>query len=243
MDFIIQSLQTKEGRLLHRYRDGQGSIIANIDDYSFVVWALLELYEATFETRHLFKALEHQSHLFAYFRDDQDGGLFYTPHDAEELLMRPKELYDGAIPSGNSVAFINTLRLSRITGDVEMDERAHEIFRAFCGPADAMPTAFTHFLSGLDFAIGPASEVVIAGNMGHSDTRALLNALRSNYVPNKIVVFHPEHSDQPDIETIAPYVQPHTSINGQATAYVCTNFTCSLPTNDPEQMMGLLNKK
>ena len=243
MGFILQSLQTKDGRLLHRYRDGQGAIDANIDDYSFMVWALLELYEATFETRYLFKALEYQSHLFGYFRDDKNGGFFFTPKDAEELLTRPKELYDGAIPSGNSVAFINTLRLSRITGDAEMDERAHEIYRAFCGEADAMPTAFTQFLCGLDFAIGPASEVIIAGKMDQTDAQALFNALRRNFVPNKIVIFHPEGSAQPDIETIAPFVHTHASINGQATAYVCSNFTCSLPTNDPEEMMKLLSMK
>jgi uncharacterized protein YyaL (SSP411 family) len=244
MDFIFRSLQTKEGRLLHRFRDGQGAIAANIDDYSFIVWALLELYEATFDTQHLFKALEYQSHLFGYFRDDQDGGFFFTPNDAEELLTRPKELYDGAIPSGNSLAFINTLRLSRITGDAEMDERAHEIYRAFCAEADAMPTAFTQFLCGLDFAIGPASEVIIAGTMDHSDTKALLTALRRSFAPNTIVIFRPEESSaHSDIEIIAPHVQPHQSINGKATAYVCSNFTCSLPTNDPGQMIKLLSMK
>lgn len=244
MDFIFQSLQTKEGRLLHRFRDGQGAIAANIDDYSFIVWALLELYETTFDTQHLFKALAYQSHLFGYFRDDQDGGFFFTPNDAEELLTRPKELYDGAIPSGNSLAFINTLRLSRFTGDAEMDERAHEIYRAFCAEVDAMPTAFTQFLCGLDFAIGPASEVIIAGTTDHSDTKALLTALRRSFVPNTIVIFRPEESSaHPDIEIIAPHVQPHQSINGKTTAYVCSNFTCELPTNDPKQMMDLLNKK
>ena len=243
MNFIIQSLQTKDGRLLHRFRDGQGSIPANVDDYSFMVWALLELYEATFDTKHLFKALEYQSHLFAYFGDDQNGGFFFTPADAEELLTRPKELYDGAIPSGNSMAFINTLRLSRFTGDAKMDERAHEIYRAFGAPADAMPTAFTQFLCGLDFAIGPASEVIIAGYVNKEDTRLMLRALRKSFLPNKIVVFRPESSTPPDIEMIAPFVQSHSIRNGQATAYVCSNFTCSLPTNDPEKMMELLHKK
>jgi uncharacterized protein len=179
--------------------------------------------------------------LTAYFRDDVNGGFFFTPHDAETLLIRPKELYDGAIPSGNSVAFLNILRLSRMTGDVELDERAHEIYRAFCESADAMPTAHTHFLCGLDFAIGPACEVVIVGNRDRLDTQALWKALRNRYVPNKIAVFRPEHADQPDIEAIAPYVQSYSSINDQATAYVCSNFTCSQPTNDPEQMMALLN--
>jgi hypothetical protein len=243
MNFMVQSLQTKEGRLLHRFRDGHSSVAANIDDYAFVIWALLELYEATLETKHLFKALEYQSHVFAYFRDDRDGGLFFNAYDAEALLIRPKELYDGAIPSGNSVAFMNALRLSRITGDVEMDERAHEIYRAFSGQVEAAPTAFTHFLCGLDFAVGPASEVIIAGKMEQPDTQALLKTLRISFAPNKIVVFRPASSEQPDIETIAPYVQPYRSINGRATAYVCSNFKCSLPTNAPEQMMDLLNKK
>ena len=243
MDFIFQFMQTHEGRLLHRYRDGQGAITANIDDYSFTIWALLELYEATFETKYLFKALEYQSHLSGYFRDDQDGGFFFTPRDAEELLKRPKELYDGAIPSGNSVSFVNALRLSRFTGDAEMDERAHEIYRAFCGQVDAMPTAFTQFLCGLDFAIGPASEVIIAGKINNEETREMLLPLRKSFVPNKIVIFRPESPEPMDIETIAPFVQSHRSINGQATAYVCTNFTCSLPTSDPKQMMELLNKR
>ncbi len=243
MNFISQSLQTKEGRLLHRFRDGQGSIPANIDDYSFMVWALLELYEATFDTKHLFKALEFQSHLFAYFVDDQNGGFFFTPADAEELLTRPKELHDGAIPSGNSIAFINTLRLSRFTGNAKMDESAREIYRAFGAPVDTMPTAYTQFLCGLDFAIGPASEVIIDGYMNKEDTRLMLRALRKSFLPNTIVIFRSEGSTPPDIETIAPFVQFHSIRNGQATAYVCSNFTCSLPTNDPEKMIELLHKK
>ena len=243
MEFIEQSVQTREGRLRHRFRDGEAAIDANVDDYAFVIWGLLELYEATFETRHITKALEYQSHLFAYFQDAKDGGFFFTSADAEKLLVRPKELYDGAIPSGNSVAFINTLRLSRITGDAELDERARDIYRTFRAHADAMPTAFTQFLCGLDFAIGPASEVIIAGDKEGTDTRALLQALRKNFMPNKIVLMRPGGVAHSDIETVAPYVHPYSSINGRATAYVCTNFTCALPTNDPDQMIALLTQK
>ena len=106
-----------------------------------------------------------------------------------------------------------------------------------------MPTAFTQFLCGLDFAIGPSSEVIIAGNMNQTDTRAMLAALRRSFVPNKVVIFRPANETAPDIETIAPFVQSHLAINGQATAYVCTNFTCALPTNDPQKMLELLNIK
>ncbi|MGA9111954.1 MAG: thioredoxin domain-containing protein [Smithella sp.] len=243
MDFIMQSMQTEEGRLLHRYRDGHAAIEANIDDYSFMIWALLELYEATFQTQHLSKALGYQSRLFDSFRDDKEGGFFFTSDDAEELLTRPKELYDGAIPSGNSIAYINAIRLSRITGKPDMDNTAREIYKAFRTQADAMPTAHTQFLCGLDFAIGPSSEVIIAGNMDQTDTRAMLAALRRSFVPNKVVIFRPASETAPDIETVAPFVQSHLAINGRATAYVCTNFTCALPTNDPQKMLELLNIK
>ncbi len=242
-EFIFRSLRSENGRLLHRFRDGEGAIAANVDDYSFMIFALLELYEATFETEYLVKALEFQSHLFAYFRDDHNGGYFLTASDAETLLTRPKELYDGAIPSGNSMAFMNTLRLSRITGDAELDERAHEIYRAFRAQADAAPTNFTQFLVGLDFAIGPVSEVVIAGEENSPGTKMMLGALRRSFVPNKVVVFRPEGQAQPQIETIAPYVQAHQAVNGRTTAFVCSNFTCSAPTDDPEKMMELLNGK
>jgi len=242
-EFIMEFLQDGESRLLHRYRDGQASVAGNIDDYAFVIWALLELYETTFDARYIVKALEYQACLYAFFRDERDGGYFFTPVDAERLLTRPKELYDGAIPSGNSVAFLSALKLSRITGDADLDEKAHEVYRAFCAHVEAMPTAFTQFLCGLDFAIGPASEVIITGLDGRSDTKALLHALREYFVPNKVVVFRPDDRDDHDIETLMPYAASHSAINGQATAYVCRNFTCALPTNDPKKMMELLDEK
>ncbi len=243
MDFILRFLQTADGRLLHRFRDGQSAFAANLDDYAFIIWALLELYEATFDAAHLSRALEFQSHLTAFFRDEKDGGFFFTPKDAESLPVRLKELHDGAIPSGNSVAFLNLLRLFRITGDLKLDKEAREICRVFSEQARAMPTAFTHFLCGLDFAIGPASEVMIAGRKDASDTQALLRALRRSFTPNKIVVFRPEGPGQPDIDGISPLLRSRSCINGRATAYVCSNFTCRLPATDPEQMMALLHEK
>lgn len=137
----------------------------------------------------MLKALEYQSHLFAYFGDDQNGG-FYKPADVEEVLTRPKELHDGAILSGNSIALINTLRLSRLTGDAEMGKRAHEIYRAFSAPTDAMPTAgIRNFCVGLTLPSGPASEVIIAGHENKEDTWLMLRGLRKSFLPNKIVVF------------------------------------------------------
>jgi uncharacterized protein len=241
MDFILQFMQSGDGRLLHRHRKGESAIAASVDDYAFIIWALLELYEATFQTRYLQRALDYQNLLFSRFRDEKNGGFFFTASDAEELLTRPKEFYDGAIPSGNSVAFINALRLSKMTGDSDMEKQVNDIYRAFRVQADAMPTGFTQFLCGLDFMIGPSSEVIVAGDMDKAGTQELLRVLRKNFTPNKVVLFRPEKPQQPDIETIAPAVQSYSLMNGKATAYVCTNFTCALPTNDPQKMLELLD--
>jgi len=241
MNFILESMQTGDGKLLHRYHSGEAAIDANIDDYSFVIWALLELYEATFQTKYLQKAIGYNNGLFHNFLDKKNGGLFFTSVEAEKLLTRPKELYDGAMPSGNSVAYINTLRISLLTGDAVVDTRANEIYKAFAAPADAMPEAFTQFLCGLDFAVGSSSEVIIIGDLGKPDTQEMLRVLRKQFLPNNVVLFRPEESAQPDIETIAPFVTSHSLINGKATVFVCTDNTCHRPTNDPQKMLELLD--
>ncbi len=240
MGFITKTMRDKEGRLLHRYRKGQAAIAGNVDDYSFLIWALLELYETTFDAGHLVQALEYQSHLFARFRDELSGGFFFTPDDAEMLLMRPKELYDGAVPSGNSVAYMNALRLSRITGNADIGEKAEEIYRAFGTPVEEMPTAFTQFLCGLDFALRPSKEVIIAGEINSEDTRNMMSALRKSFVPNKVVVFLPDGPSRQEMEAIAPFLKSYSSDHGHATAYVCSNYSCSPATTDPGKMMALL---
>jgi uncharacterized protein len=240
--FILQNLQAEDGRLLHRYRDGTASIAGTLDDYAFIIWGLLELYDTLFDASYLSKALELNSCLFDHFRD-RSGGFFLTADDAETLLIRPKELYDSAIPSGNSVMILNLLRLAGITADQSMKEKAAEAIKAFSTEAEAAPAAFTFFLTGLDFAIGPVSEVVITGDPDKADTRALLLALRKVFIPNKIVILRQDNKSLQNIDATAPYVQSYQSVNGKATAYVCSNYSCKQPTNDPEQMIALLEEK
>ena len=242
VDFIWKRMRTAEGRLLHRFRDGHASIPAVVDDYTFIIWGLLELYEAMFDAKYLEKALELNSQLLTHFWDEKEGGLFFTADDAEALLIRQKEIHDGAIPSGNSVCLSNFLRLARITGDSSLENKAALIINVFSGRVGQVPNAFTQFLAAFDFVLGPANEVIIAGDIDKKDTKEMLGALRKSFVPNKIVIFHPEGSSQPEIEKIAPYIKSYQSIGGQATAYVCSNFTCQLPTSDPEKMMALLER-
>ncbi|MBN2400899.1 MAG: thioredoxin domain-containing protein [Spirochaetes bacterium] len=240
MDFILQSLQTKEGGLLHRFRDGIASIVGMLDDYAFTIWALLELYESVFDAGYLKKALNLTSYASDHFQDKKDGGFFLTAEEAEALPARPKEFYDSAIPSGNSVMLLNILRLAKITADPLFDTKAMEILKAFSAEAEAAPAAFTYFLTALDFDLGPSSEVVIAGDPDKPDTKELLMALRKAFVPNKVVILYPDNHSRQDIEEIAPFVKQYKSTGGSAAAYVCSNFTCSLPATDPQQMMALL---
>jgi uncharacterized protein YyaL (SSP411 family) len=242
VDFILKHLRTTEGRLLHRFRDGLASIPAVADDYAFIIWGLLELYEATFEVKHLDCALKLNEQLITHFWDEKENGLFFTADDAEELLIRQKEIHDGAIPSGNSVCLLNFLRLARITGDSSLENKAALIINTFSGRVDQMPNAFGQFLTAFDFALGPSNEVIIAGDIDKNDTKEMLGALRKSFVPNKIVIFHPDGSSSQEIEKIAPYIKSYQSVGGKATAYVCSNFTCQLPTTDPEKMMALLEK-
>jgi uncharacterized protein YyaL (SSP411 family) len=186
--FILKTMRDEDGRLLHRYRDGEAAILANVDDYAFLIWGLLDLYEATFEVDYLREAVALNDELLTHFWDEKNGGLYFTPDDGEALITRQKEVYDGAIPSGNSVAMQNLLRLGRITADAELDEAAAAISRAFAGSVRAVPVGHSQLLQGVDFGIGPSHEVVIAGDPDSEDTQAMLRALRSRYVPNKVVL-------------------------------------------------------
>jgi len=239
-DFILGQMRTADGRLLHRYRDGDARIAANLNDYSFFIWGLIELYEATFETQYLERALELNRDMLAHFWDESAGGLFFTPEDGERLIVRKKEVYDGALPSGNSVALYNLLRLARVTGDVSLDEKAARIVKAFSGHVAQFPSGYTQFLISIDFGIGPSYEAVIAGAPGAVDTIEMLRAINIRYIPNLVVIFRPSDQKSPDIDKVAGFIRNYVSIEGKATAYVCLRNMCKAPTTDIEEMLELL---
>ncbi len=241
-DFILADLRSDEDRLLHRFRNGDASIHATIDDYAFLIWGLLDLYEATFEQRYLEAAIDLNDELVDYFWDQSESGFYFTPDDGEQLLARPKEGYDGARPSGNSVAMLNQLRLGRFTGDTTYDERAYALSRAFANQVRQSPTGFSQMLSALDFAIGPSLEIVIVGEPGAKDTGALLEALRREYVPNKVVLLRRPGEDAA-ISELAEFTQYQYALNDAATAYVCRNFECEFPTNDIDTMLDLIRDR
>ncbi len=243
MNFILEKMRDQDGRLLHRFRDGEVSIQGNLDDYAFVVWALLELYELTFDSTYLRRALNLTYLLVTHFWDEEQGGFFFTPDDGEVLLLRQKEIYDGAIPSGNSVSMLNLLRLGRMTGRPDLEEKASRIASAFASKVETFPPAFTQLLVGVDFSLGPCHEVVITGRLGADDTSRLARALRTRFAPNKVVLFRPADEERPEIVELAPFTRSHVATQGRATAFVCSNYACQLPTTDVQEMLSMLGMK
>jgi hypothetical protein len=240
-DFILTDMRRQDGRILHRYREGHAAILANVDDYAFLIWGLLELYETVFEVHYLQTALDLNNEMIKHFWDEQDGGFYFTADDAEVLIVRQKEIYDGAIPSGNSVAVLNLFRLARITADPELEDKANKIMLAFSKDVKSVPSGYTQMMVGLGFGIGPSYEIVIVGNPQAKDTKEMLNSLRKHFIPNKVVLLRPSDQEEPDIIRLAKFTEYQSSLDGKATAYVCLDYACKMPVTDAEEMLKLLN--
>ncbi len=238
--FILTKLRDKEGRLYHRYREGEAAIPAFLDDYAFLIWGLVELYESTFEAQFLQSALSLNEELVQHFWDSDGGGFYFVADDAEELLVRKKEVYDGAVPSGNSVAMLNLLRLGRITGNPDFEAKAARIGQVFSGTVSQAPVGFTQLMIAVDFAAGPSHEIVIAGDPDSRDTREIVDALRSKFLPRKVVILRPINGETREIEHLAPFIKDYGELDGKTTVYVCADQQCNLPTTDISEMLELL---
>lgn len=152
-DFIWEKMRSGDGRLLPRYRDGEVAFKAYLDDYAFLIWGLIELYGATFEPEYLKKAVLLAGQMNNLFWDEENGGFFFSGNDAEQLIARPKEIYDGALPSGNSAAAFDLLQLAQLTGDQRLNKLAWRQMRNFAAEARDFPQDYTFFLSAWQFAL------------------------------------------------------------------------------------------
>ena len=240
-DFILKNLRTAGGRLLRRYRQGDAAYPGYLDDYAFLVWGLVELYEATFEISYLEEAIALNEAMIGIFWDKRDGGLYFTGKGNESLITRSKEIYDGAIPSGNSVAALNFLRLGRMTGNIDLEQRAEQLLRAFSGQVADHPMGYTQLLVALDFMVGPSQEIVIAGDPSLESTRAMIDTIQSSFLPNKVLLLRPHGSEGKRLASLAPFVEAMGSINNRPTVYVCEEFTCKRPITDLDALKTILN--
>jgi uncharacterized protein YyaL (SSP411 family) len=219
-------------KLLHRYREEEAEIEGFLNDYAFTTWALIELYQATNVKRYLDTAIILNQIMLAKF-NDADGGLFFTAYDAEELIARRKELYDGALPSGNSVAFYNLLRLARFTGNTSLEEEARKISRYFSSRVLGNSQAYTMFLTGLDFAYGPTIEVVISGDKASEVVKEFDN----QYTPNTI--FHVWSKELADSIEYLSNIQS----SDETMIYVCKDFVCNLPTSNIDEAIKKISER
>jgi len=178
--------------------------------------------------------------LLRHYWDEEGGGFYFTADDGEMLLARQKEVYDGALPSGNSVAMWNLLRLARMTANPELEAKAARLGRAFSRYVQRSPSSHTQLLVALDFVIGPSCEVVIAGNSGAEDTRAMLQALRREFLPRTAILLRPSEREWPPIVRIAPSLKDPSSIHGKAAAYLCSGGACQPPTTEIGELLKLL---
>ncbi len=238
MTFLLQHLRRDENRLWHTWKDGIAKIPAYLDDYAHCVDALLRLYEATFDEQWLNNAWELAEVLVDLFRDP-DTGLFYdTGRDHEQLIVRPRDLFDNAYPSGNAIAADVLWRLGVLLDEPRFRTHAEDILRRAGGAMQRMPTGLGHMLSVLDMYLGPMYEVVLVAGKEPQATESLFQAAFQPYQPNKVVVtLFPDTS--PSLKE-RPLLQHKSPLNGHATAYVCQGYACQAPTTDPDELIRQL---
>jgi uncharacterized protein len=229
---FIRSHLYQDGRLLRSWKDGQARLHGYLEDYANYIDGLVTLYGATFEVEWLALATELARTMIGEFYED--GGFYDTGRTHEQLISRPRDAYDNATPSGNSVACDVLLRLSHITGEVEFNRVATRVLSGYATLASEQPHGYSRLLSAMDFAVGPVAEVAISGAPASADTRSLLDALRTEYLPRVVVAVAPPDSD---VSQAIPLLAGRPQQDDAATAYVCINYACQLPTTDAATMM------
>ena len=234
-EFFLKNMKTEKGLLYHRYAKGEKAVSGFLDDYAYLVFGLIELYEANFQEKFLQAALDLTRTMIRQFWDEQKGGFFFTSQNVDEGVPRLKQIYDGAIPSGNSVALLNLLRLSQLTNEIAFDSYAKKLLRTFTDEVRNQPVGHAFMLVGLEFALGPTINVVVVGEPADKDTDEMIEALRKIYLPHLTVkMWTPKSTNSTDFGSV------YEKIEGKATAYVCHDQTCLPPTNNVDKMMKLL---
>jgi uncharacterized protein YyaL (SSP411 family) len=236
---ILARLSLPGGRLLHRLRDGEAAIAGMLDDYAFLAWGLLELYQTVFDPAFLRRAMELAQVMLEHFADPAAGGFFLTADDGEALLLRQKIFFDAAVPSGNSVAYFVLTTLFRLTGNVAFKDSADALARAMTPRLAEHAAGHAFFLCGLSQVIGKACEVTLAGDPDAPDTQALARAIFDRYLPEVAVLLRPDEAE-PAIADLAPFSRWQLPLEGRAAAHVCRAGACQPPTAEVEKMLVLL---
>jgi uncharacterized protein YyaL (SSP411 family) len=238
-DFVLQNM-LKEGELFRRYREQHVAVEGTLDDYSFLVAGLLDLYESSFEGRYLERAIELNDRMLESFWDKEKGGLFFT-RPSQELVTGIKEGYDGPTPSGNSVAALNLLRLADFTEKEELRRKAEEILRLFGEKLETEPSAHTYMLSALDYAQG-SKEIVVAGGQNQKNSDALIREIRSRFIPNKTLMLVTD-ANRAELAHLTSLIEGKSPVEEKPLVYICENFTCKRPIADISMLRVQLDEQ
>ncbi|MDQ3803806.1 MAG: thioredoxin domain-containing protein [Acidobacteriota bacterium] len=235
--FVLDTLRS-DGLLLHVYKDGRAKQVGFLDDYAFFISGLVTLFETTGEARWLEEALALAEKMIEEFWDEEGGGFFYTGRSSEQLIVRNKDYFDNAIPSGNSVAVELLLRLSVLTGNEDYQRKAVSVLRLVRDLAERHPTAFGYALGAFDFYLSTPKEIVVVTPRGGGDAGPFMREVWGRYVPNKVVVQASEGDER--LANLVPLLRDRGAPEGKTTAYVCEHYTCQQPVNDPAGLAAQL---
>ncbi|MFN8590758.1 MAG: thioredoxin domain-containing protein [Thermomicrobiales bacterium] len=238
-EFILTHLQ-RDGRLLRIWKDGETKIEGFLEDYAFFIAGLLALYQATLDGRWLSEALRLTDDMIASFADPDGAGFFDAAVNAEALVARPRDLHDGATPSGNSVATEVLLRLGAMTENDDYTGRATGVLRVLSRTMREHPLAAGRYLGALDFYLGPVKEIALAGDRNDAALQELLDVTYRQYEPNVILGF--VDPAMPDLLARLPFLQERPARDGKATAYVCEHFACLPPVHEPAALARLIEE-
>lgn len=238
VEFIYRKLVRGDGRLLARFRDGEAALPAYIDDYAFLIWGLIELYQNTFNPNYLEKAMKLNNDLIKYFWDEENGGLFVYGSDSEQLLTRPKEIYDGATPSGNSVTALNLLRLARLTGQSELEDKAIHLLKSFGNDIQYYTRGYSFSMMAILYTKSQAKEIVVVSDSSNDMAKVMIDIINEEFRPFTNTLLYSSQNKM--LKDIAPFIEDYNTIDGKATAFVCENFACKAPITDVEEFRRLL---
>jgi uncharacterized protein YyaL (SSP411 family) len=236
--FMVEKLK-EDGRIHRSYKDGRARFNGYLEDYAMVADGLVALYEATFETRWLVEADALLDAVSELFWDEEKRAFYDTPADHEELVTRPRDVYDNATPSGTSVATEVLLKLALFLDRSDYRQRAEDVLDELAGGMEKVPSGFGRLLCALDLSISETREVAIVGDPEAPDTRDLLETVYAGYLPNKVVAGRGPDDDEAG--GLIPLLAQRPAREGKATAYVCVHYACQTPTTDPQELSRQLD--
>lgn len=235
-DFILSEVVV-DGELYHRYMEGDVAFPAFLDDYAFFCAGLLDLFEATQDSFYLEKAIQLNEKMLEDFWDGEKGGLFFAPSGNAELPLTVKEAYDGATPSGNSVAALNLLRLAAFMADDELEQKAKALFSSFARLINTTPSGFTAMLTAFDFSLGPVQQIVIAAVTDDELAEKMLRKVKELFLPRHVLLCA---NGDGRLRKLCPYLDDKKAVQGKSTAYVCRDYSCQAPVSSVEELLKQL---